>query len=197
VPVLVDASNSLPPRENLHKFIDMGADLVCFSGGKGLQGPQGAGILAGRADLIESVSMQSAPSHGIGRVAKVSKEEIVGQIASFKWWADQDDEDRMTEHHRLSQLLVNQISDLPNCEIEVVFPDYSQRPYPTVHVTALAESGLDGASLRKELHGGDPAIAVMNDGRDPRTVRIDVRLLEEDEIAAIAKRLHEIFAAAG
>lgn len=192
VPVLVDASNSLPPEENLHRFIDLGADLVCFSGGKGIQGPQGAGILAGRADLIDSVAMQSAPNHGIGRVAKVSKEEIVGQIASLMWWADQDPEDRMTEHHRKSGLLAEAIKSLPNAGVKVVFPDHYQRPYPTVHVTALPESGFDGTRLRKQLHAGDPAIAVMTD-RDPNTVRIDVRLLEDSEIETIGKRLREIF----
>ena len=112
VPVMVDASNSLPPRENLHHFIDLGADLVCFSGGKGLQGPQGAGIIAGRQDLIDAVIMQSAPNHGIGRVCKVSKEEVVGQVASLIWWAEQDEEERMIEHHRKSGLLNRMVEDL-------------------------------------------------------------------------------------
>src|SRR5437867_3041821 len=77
VPVLVDASNTLPPAEHLHAFVDMGADLVAFSGGKGLRGPQGSGILVGRADLIRAARAQSAPVPGIGRPLKVSKEEIV------------------------------------------------------------------------------------------------------------------------
>ena len=103
--VIIDASNCLPPRENLYRFIDLGADVVCFSGGKGIQGPQGSGIIAGSQDIIDSIAMQSAPSHGIGRVAKVSKEEVVGQIASFIWWVEQDDEERMTEHHRKTGML--------------------------------------------------------------------------------------------
>lgn len=192
VPVLVDASNSLPPRENLHRFVDMGADLVCFSGGKGLQGPQGAGIIAGRADLIAAVAMQSAPNHGIGRVAKVSKEEIVAQLASLIWWAEQDDEDRMTEHHRRSQLLAGQVKGLPNSATEVVFPDHYQRPYPTVHLKVTPESGLTGAELLKLLHDGDPPIAAMSHPSDPMTIRLDVRLLEDSEIAAIGNRLGTI-----
>ncbi len=192
VPVLVDASNSLPPRENLHHFIDMGADLVCFSGGKGLQGPQGAGIVAGRADLIDAVAMQSAPNHGIGRVAKVSKEEVVAQISSLIWWAEQDDEDRITEHHRKSQLLAGRLDALPDCTTEVVFPDHYQRPYPTVHVTVPVGGDLDGAQLIKLLREGEPAIAAMTHPSDPSVVRLDVRLLEDSEIEAIGRRLQEI-----
>ena len=84
VPVLVDASNTLPPPEHLHAFVDMGADLVAFSGGKGLRGPQGSGILTGRADLIRAARLQSAPVQGIGRPMKVSKEEIVGLLTALE-----------------------------------------------------------------------------------------------------------------
>ena len=192
VPVLVDASNSLPPRENLYRFIDLGADLVCYSGGKGLQGPQGSGIIAGRADLIEAVSMQSAPNHGIGRVCKVSKEEIVAQIASLIWWEEQDEEERMTEHHRKSNLLAQLTRALPNATTDVVFPDHYQRPYPTVHVRALPGSGLDGARLRGALRDGDPPIAAMAHPSDSAAIRLDVRLLADDEIRAIGERLNEI-----
>lgn len=191
VPVMVDASNSLPPRENLHRFIDIGADLVCFSGGKGLQGPQGAGILAGRADLIEAVGMQSAPNHGIGRVCKVSKEEVVAQVASLMWWAEQDEEDRMTEHHRKTGMMADMARNLPATSVETVFPDYNQRPYPTVHLTT--ENGMSGKELLKLLHDGDPAIAAMSHHSDPNTIRLDVRLLEDSEIEQIGTRLREIF----
>jgi len=192
VPLLVDASNSLPPRENLHHFIDLGADLVCFSGGKGLQGPQGSGIIAGRADLIEAVSIQSAPSHGIGRVLKVSKEEIVAQIASLIWWAEQDEEERMTEHHRKSHLLADIVQTLPGVKVEVVFPDHFQRPYPTVHVVLSPGAGLAGADLRTALLDADPSIAAMSHPFDPAATRFDVRLLRDDEIRTIGRRLTEI-----
>ncbi len=192
VPVMVDASNALPPKENLHRFTDIGADLVCFSGGKGLQGPQGAGILAGRADLIESVAMQSAPEHGIGRICKVSKEEVVAQVASLMWWAEQDEEDRMTEHHRRTAMMADLVRDLPGTSVETVFPDYHQRPYPTVHLTA--KNGTSSRELLKLLHDGEPAIAAMSHHSDPNTIRLDVRLLEDSEIEQIGGRMREIFA---
>ncbi|HWT11058.1 MAG TPA: DegT/DnrJ/EryC1/StrS family aminotransferase [Roseomonas sp.] len=108
VPVLVDAAAQLPPAENLHRFIAEGADLVCFSGGKVIGGPQASGILAGRRDLVSSALIQMLdldlpesqfvapmefaplnqlrylPHHGIGRVAKVGKEEIVGLVTALR-----------------------------------------------------------------------------------------------------------------
>ena len=191
--VILDASNALPPRENLHRFIDLGADVVCFSGGKGIQGPQGSGVIAGSQDIIDSIAMQAAPAHGIGRVAKVGKEDIVGQITSLVWWAAQDDEERLTEHHRKSANLHNQVKHLSNVSNSYIeFPDEDNRPMPNVHVTVPAESGLDGASLLAELRSGDPPIAAMAHPRDSQTIKLDVRLLEEDEIQTIADRLHEI-----
>jgi L-seryl-tRNA(Ser) seleniumtransferase len=192
VPVLIDCSNYLPPKESLYRFIDLGADLVCFSGGKGLQGPQGAGIVAGRADLIKAVSMQSAPEHGIGRVCKVSKEEIVGLLASLIWWAEQDDEERLLEHGRKARLLADAIRMLPNARVEIAELDASQRPYPTVHVKATSETGLTAGKLLSILRDGDPAIAAMPH-TDPQTIRLDVRLCADAEIEAIGRRLREVF----
>jgi len=114
VPVLVDAAAQLPPAENLRRFIAEGADLVCFSGGKALGGPQASGILAGRQDLVSSALAQMLdldlpeaqfvappefaplnqlrflPHHGIGRVAKTGKEEVAGLIAALRRFVAED-----------------------------------------------------------------------------------------------------------
>ena len=191
--VIIDASNCLPPRENLYRFIDIGADVVCFSGGKGIQGPQGSGIIAGDQDLIDAIAMQSAPSHGIGRVAKVSKEEVVGQIASFIWWANQDDEERLTEHHRKTAMLHIGVTDLSMvADSYIEFPDEDNRPMPNVHVEVDPATGKDAQWLIDELRNGDPAIATSGHATNPQIVRIDVRICEEEEIAEISRRLSEI-----
>ncbi len=114
LPVIVDAAAALPPRENLRKFISDGADLVAFSGGKAIGGPQASGILIGRRHLIESVALQhqdmdvypetwpwrqrylesgrlpGPPHHGIGRPMKVGKEEIVGLLVALRRFLDRD-----------------------------------------------------------------------------------------------------------
>lgn len=114
IPVLVDAAAQLPPRENLRRFLAAGADLVCFSGGKALGGPQASGILAGRRDLVSSALLQmldldlpeaqftppaefapaaqlrGLPHHGIGRSCKTGKEEIVGLIVALNRFVAED-----------------------------------------------------------------------------------------------------------
>jgi L-seryl-tRNA(Ser) seleniumtransferase len=190
VPVLVDSSNALPPRENLWRFIDWGADLVAFSGGKGLRGPQGSGILAGRRELIEAAAMQAAPTQGIGRVAKVSKEEVVGLVAALEWWAAQDDEARLTEERRKAQLLADRIGRLRNGRVELLYPDHLGRLFATVWVRVDRGSKMTAADLLKQLYDGDPPIAAMGHS-DPRVARFDVRLCEDSEIEAIAARVRE------
>jgi len=118
LPILVDAAGQLPPTSNLHRFLDEGADLVAFSGGKAIGGPQSSGILAGRADLIASAllqmldldifedawsppaefaplrQMRGLPHHGIGRSCKVGKEEIAGLCTALKRFAATDEATR-------------------------------------------------------------------------------------------------------
>jgi len=92
VPVIVDAAAELPPRENLRKFIAMGADLVAFSGGKAIRGPNDTGFLCGRRDLIRLAALQAFPYHGIGRIAKVDRTQVVGLITALKIFLEGDEE---------------------------------------------------------------------------------------------------------
>jgi len=114
IPVILDAAAQVPPVENLHKFIDIGADLVAFSGGKGIRGPQASGILCGRCNLVAAAVLQNLdmagdsfdkwdppsflipkeklrgkPQHGIGRGMKVSKETIVGLLVALQNFSEE------------------------------------------------------------------------------------------------------------
>src|SRR5215510_11611086 len=84
VPLLVDAAAELPPNENLSGYTKLGADLVAFSGGKGLRGPQNAGLLVGRKNLVEAASLYQSPYSGIGRDLKISKETMIGMVAAVE-----------------------------------------------------------------------------------------------------------------
>src|SRR5690242_5811134 len=84
VPLLVDAAAELPPNENLSGYTKLGADLVAFSGGKGLRGPQNAGLLVGRKDLVEAAALYQSPYSGIGRDLKVAKETMIGMLAAVE-----------------------------------------------------------------------------------------------------------------
>jgi D-glucosaminate-6-phosphate ammonia-lyase len=194
VPVLVDASNTLPPAEHLHSFIDMGADLVAFSGGKGLRGPQGSGILTGRGDLIRAARLQSSPHGGIGRAMKVSKEEVVGLLTALEIWAARDHAADMRDARRRTDAVVEALRGVPGVRAEHKFPDHLGRPYPTVFVHIDPSTGLTGAQVVRQLLDGDPSVAVMSFS-DPQIVRADVRILSDAEATLVASRLSEVLRA--
>src|SRR5438105_7840014 len=101
VPCFNDAAADVPPISNLWNYTEMGFDLVAFSGGKGIRGPQCAGLLLGRKDLIESARLDNWPNaNGIGRGLKVAKEEIVGMVAAVDWFLTQDDTAMETEFRK-------------------------------------------------------------------------------------------------
>jgi D-glucosaminate-6-phosphate ammonia-lyase len=193
VPVLVDASNTLPPPENLHAFIDMGADLVAFSGGKGLRGPQGSGILTGRAELIRAARAQSNPGHGIGRVLKVSKEEIVGLLTALEVWTGLDHAAELENAKAKTQRVVAALDGVAGARAEMRFPDHIGRPYPTVFLHLDTAGGRTAPQLIQKLLEGDPPVAVMTHTQ-PGVVRADVRILPDDEVEAVIKRLRETLA---
>ncbi|MEE2841939.1 MAG: aminotransferase class V-fold PLP-dependent enzyme, partial [Chloroflexota bacterium] len=119
VPVIVDAAVMLPPVDSLTRFIDDGADLVTFSGGKGLRGPQSTGILCGRADLIEAARLNMSPNHGIGRPAKVCKEEIVGLVAALQQFVKVDHEAEWAEWLSMTESIVDGLGDIPGVDIRI------------------------------------------------------------------------------
>jgi D-glucosaminate-6-phosphate ammonia-lyase len=196
VPVLVDASNTLPPAENLHAFIDMDADLVAFSGGKGLRGPQGSGILTGRADLVRAARMQSAPAGGMGRPLKVSKEEIVGLVTALEIWASQDHEAAMRDALRRTDHVVQSLAGIEGVRAERRFPDHLGRPYPTAFLHLNPAAGRTAAQVIGELLSGQPSVAVMGFD-DPQVVRADVRILPDDEVEQVIARLRDVLGARG
>jgi L-seryl-tRNA(Ser) seleniumtransferase len=138
LPVLVDAAAQLPPAENLRRFIADGADLVVFSGGKAIRGPQGTGILCGRRELIASAALQQldmdvrpetwappaglvrrdslrgVPHHGIGRGFKVSKEEIVGLLVALDRFASLDHAAERARQMRLLAAIEERIAGIPH-----------------------------------------------------------------------------------
>ena len=170
VPVVVDAAAMLPPPENLHRYIDMGADMVSFSGGKGVMGPQSTGLLAGRSDLIEAAYMNGAPnSTSVGRSAKVCKEEVAGLITALEIFVDTDHQAvqagwRAKCHHILSAL-----EDIPGLRLQLSDED------EVVH----------------QLEDGDPSIRTRPSSFAGGIAFVPVNLRDgEEEI--IARRLREI-----
>src|ERR1700744_3647559 len=124
VPCHNDAAADMPPIENLWKYTGMGFDLVCFSGGKGIRGPQNAGLLLGKKHLIDlAVTNNNPNSDAVGRGMKVAKEQIVGMVAAVDWLLEQSDEAMEAEYMRRVDVIKQAVKDVPTMKASVNVPE--------------------------------------------------------------------------
>jgi len=124
VPCHLDAAADMPPIENLWKYTGMGFDLVCFSGGKGIRGPQNAGLLLGKKHLTDlAIENDSPNSDAIGRGMKVAKEQIVGMVAAVDWLFEQSDEANEVEYLRRADTIIQIVKDIPTMKTEIFVPE--------------------------------------------------------------------------
>lgn len=197
VPVIVDAAAMLPPIENLTRFIAMGADMVSFSGGKGVLGPQSTGILCGRQDLIEAAYFNGAPnSTSVGRAAKVCKEEIAGLITALELFVDTDHQSVMAGWRAKCQHIVFAISDIPGVRAELAEADPEQDEFPFAQPRAIISFDRSWTGPRKneiedQLESGEPSIRVRPVG-SPRHITISPTNLQDGDEEVIAQRLRKI-----
>jgi len=209
VPVIVDAAAELPPVSNLRRFIDEGAALVAFSGGKAIRGPQGSGVLAGRHDLIASVRLQTLdmdvdpdawsaregsepPHHGLGRSMKVGKEEIVGVAAALAEFTRRDHEAEAAEHASWLESLLSSVSAWPAS----VRTDLHFYPRLVVEPGRGLARGLAGT-----LAAGSPAIVVPHAPLArgelvvcPEAIGADDRMIVERAVAGLERYASETVA---
>jgi D-glucosaminate-6-phosphate ammonia-lyase len=161
VPVMVDAAAMLPPPENLTRVIAQGADLVVYSGGKGIGGPQSSGILAGRADLVRAAALNGSPNHSVGRPAKAAREDIVGLIVALERFVARDHEAELEHCRAQANYILNKLGDFPG--IEAVYRhDGYEHPMPRVElIIDRDETGIDADELIIALEEGDPRVFVI------------------------------------
>ncbi|HAL47963.1 MAG: aminotransferase class V-fold PLP-dependent enzyme [SAR202 cluster bacterium] len=197
VPVIVDAAAMLPPPENLTQFIAMGADMVSFSGGKGVLGPQSTGILAGRADLIEAAYANGAPnSDSIGRAAKVCKEEIAGLVTALEIFVDTDFEAVMSGWRDQCAHVVESLGDIPGLRLALseARPEMLESMSNAPRALIYFEHDWKGPSrdqVLQMLEDGDPGVRVNASGFEGEIAIIPVNLRRGEEIE-LARRLREV-----
>ena len=203
VPCFNDAAADVPPISNLWNYTQMGFDLVTFSGGKGLRGPQCTGLLLGRKDLIEAARKNNSPnSNTVGRGMKVAKEEIVGLVAAVDWFLKQDDAAIETQCRQRADRIAKQLSAIPTVQTQVFVPEVAN------HVPHLLISydqnrvKITGAEVMQKMRagtprielnpstGGAPASAGLPGG--PNTIVVGVWMLQPGEDLVVAKRLREV-----
>jgi D-glucosaminate-6-phosphate ammonia-lyase len=194
VPVLVDAASMLPPRDNLFRFLRGGADLVIFSGGKGIRGPQSTGILAGRRDLVRAATLNASPNQAIGRAAKTSKEEIVGIVNALELFLAEDEAAEMARYRDVCASIVDTLRDIQGLRA-LVEQDCVNRVIP--HAVVYFEpswKGPSGKAVRLALASGEPHIYVQQgalQGGYADEISVDPINLQPGDEKIVATRLRE------
>jgi D-glucosaminate-6-phosphate ammonia-lyase len=160
VPVFNDAAAELPPASNLWSIAKEGFDLVAFSGGKGLRGPQASGLLLGRRDLIEAAHLNNNPyGDTIGRPCKVGKEEIMGLVAAVELYVQRDHEADQKLWRSFMESIARDLRGVSSVRTEVYIPGAGGHPVPYLRVQWDA-SRLSYQECARRLRDGEPSIEV-------------------------------------
>jgi len=194
IPTFNDCAAECPPMENLWKWTQMGFDLVCFSGGKGLRGPQSAGLLLGKKDLINA-ARKNAPPNGntIGRGMKVNKEEILGMLVALEVYLARDHQKDWALWEKQIKLIHDAAASVPGATPEIHVPEIAN------HVPALwikwdqSKIKIKPEDVRNALRNGHPSIETM--GGD-ESVDITTWMMIPGEERIVARRLREILQSA-
>ena len=214
LPVLVDAAGELPPRSNLKDIPATGADLVSFSGGKAIRGPQATGILCGRRSLISAAALQmldmddhlelweppaelidrsqfsGIPRHGIGRGLKVSKEGIVALLTALDQFASGAWDEQLAEYRRLLEAVVFSLSTA-HVTCRMIEPSTADR-WPVLELTVdSAALGRSAMEVCRALRSGSPPVYVGHAGLHEGRMFINPFCLNRDTTGELIKRLGE------
>ncbi|HUG80932.1 MAG TPA: aminotransferase class V-fold PLP-dependent enzyme [Bryobacterales bacterium] len=190
IPTLNDAAADVPPKERLKGYVDEGFDLVVFSGGKGLTGPQASGLLLGNADLVKAAWLSISPAGGIGRGMKVGKEEIMGLVAAVERYMRIDHDAERKELDRRAAHIIDTIKDISTVQCDIDVPEIANR---VPHVMVRWDEATVGKSARQvvdEMLEGEPSIAISG-GRE-NSITISVWQMQTGEAEIVATRLREV-----
>jgi len=189
IPTLNDAAADVPPVENLWKYTAMGFDLVAFSGGKGIRGPQSAGLLLGSKALIAAARLNGSPNgNAIGRGMKVNKEEMVGMLAALEIFVRKDHAAEAREYERRAEEIRKAAASVAGVHAEIFVPEVANH-VPHVRVSwDAASTGARAADVVRALQAGEPSIAIRSEGE---TLVVGVWMMQPGEEKIVARRLRQ------
>ena len=196
IPVLADCASMLPPRNNLRKYTAQGADLVSFSGGKAVRGPQSTGFLVGNLEWIEYARLNNAPNPVVARAQKVSKEEIAGLLAAIEVFVEEDEAAETQKYMEQMNFVVDQIAEIPGLKVEI---QHNYDHYIPHAVIAFTEDwrGPSSAEIAGRMKSGSPRIYVAEDYRESSDdLWIDPLNLQDGEVEIVAEQLRKVLIAA-
>jgi L-seryl-tRNA(Ser) seleniumtransferase len=191
---LIDAAADVPPVDNLFRFTRLGFDLVAFSGGKGLRGPQSSGLLLGRRDLIAAARLNNNPhSDSLCRTNKVNKEELVGMLLALELFLKRDHDAVFTDWRNRCNRISQALSEFGDVRTEVQVPAIANA-VPHLHISwDYDQRRLTPSQMSDKLRDGEPSIEVVPGSR--RQLVVGVWMMEPGEDAIVGRRIREILAA--
>jgi L-seryl-tRNA(Ser) seleniumtransferase len=200
IPCHLDAAADMPPISNLWKYTGMGFDLVAFSGGKGMRGPQNAGLLLGKKHLTELAQQNNNPNVGVGRGMKVAKEQIVGMVAAVDWVLSHTEESMQGDYQKRVDVVAAAVKGIPSVTTETVVPKIANH---VPHLLIRFDPSVRGISTQEVLtvlREGKPSIELNpNSGQPPNqgipsnanTLVVGVWMLQPGEDVIVGRRIRE------
>jgi uncharacterized pyridoxal phosphate-dependent enzyme len=185
VPTFIDAAADTPPVSHLWDYANMGYDLIAFSGGKGIRGPQCAGLLLGRKDLVSYALLNNSPHEDtIGRSQKVGKEEIVGLVKALECYLQEDHEALSKEWQQRLELIASAVSKVPGVTTRFFVPDIANH---VPHMEIRWDNRISAAprKIAQDLRNGKPSI-VLSTGEGHEVLSLNSFMLQRGEEKIIA-----------
>ncbi|MCC6289704.1 MAG: aminotransferase class V-fold PLP-dependent enzyme [Chitinophagaceae bacterium] len=196
VPSFIDAAADVPPVDNLFKFQKMGFDLVTFSGGKMIRGPQSAGLLFGRKDLIEAAKLNHSPHEApIGRPMKVNKEEMFGMYAALKAYLERDHKKEWADWLERVKKIKTVVQTIPGVSGETYIDPGPANAFPSVDVSWDEQRiKISPKEVQAQLKSGTPSIVANIGGKKDgkKTLRVGVVLLKPEQVDIVANSVKDI-----
>src|SRR6266849_4374741 len=185
IPTFIDAAADVPPVENFWKYTGMGFDLVAFSGGKGIRGPQSAGLLLGRKDLIEAARLNAPPNgNTVGRGMKVNKEEMVGMLVAVELFLAKDHARENREFEGRAEVIRSSATAVPGVKAEVFVPEIANH-VPHVRISWDGADEGTAAAAVNAMREGEPSIAIRSEGN---ALVVGVWMMQPGEEKIVARR---------
>jgi seryl-tRNA(Sec) selenium transferase len=196
IPTFIDAAADTPPVSHLWDYANMGYDLIAYSGGKAIRGPQCAGLLLGRKDLVAYALLNNSPHEDtIGRSQKVGKEEIIGMIKALELYLAEDQQDLTHEWQQRLELVSRKISTLPGVTTSYFVPDVANH-VPHMEIKWDQRINLTPADALTSLRSSKPSIVLARaekNGTEKREgITMNSFMLKPGEDAVIADKLYDL-----
>ena len=189
IPTFNDAAADVPPVDNFWKYTRMGFDLVAFSGGKGIRGPQSAGLLLGRKGLIEAARLNAPPNgNTVGRGMKVNKEEMLAMLVALELFLETDHARENREFERRAEVIRGSATAVPGVTAEVFVPEIANH-VPHVRISWDGANEATASAVVTALRDGEPSIAIRSEGN---ALVVGVWMMQPGEEKVVARRLRQV-----